>query len=395
MSLVNWEARWKILALLVAARIGLGFQFQTVPSTTEFLIADLNLDYTTTGSLIGLFMLTGLFLAIPAGWLGRYYSDRMLSSAGLALLAIGGVVAATASGETQIGIGRLICGAGFVLSTIYFAKMTTDWFAGKELATAMGLLVMTWPLGIAVGQIMHTWLADNWHWSAAFHLASAACALGAIAVLLAYRPPVETTTATPGKLAAGSKLSKQEILLILIASLSWAFFNAGYVVFLSYAPNWLIENSYSILQAAAITSVASWVMMLSGAACGYIADKTGKRDTILYLCMTVAVITILALYFTDIALISCLLFGLIGAAPAGVIMALTGEAMKPQNRALGIGIFFSAYFVLVAPAPMIAGWLVDTSKSSWLALVLTAALFAATAASYLLFKLAKTKLVIT
>lgn len=81
--------RWKILALLVAARIGLGFQFQTLGSVSDQISAQFHVDYTTIGSLIGIFMVTGLFLALPAGWIGRYVSDRSLAAVGMAFLAAG------------------------------------------------------------------------------------------------------------------------------------------------------------------------------------------------------------------------------------------------------------------------------------------------------------------
>jgi len=399
--------RWKMLALLALVRIGLGFQFQTLGSVSDQLVDRFNIDYTIIGTLIGLFMLAGLFLALPVGLIGRYLSDRSLASLGMALLAAGGFIAAFADSTTQIGAGRIVCGAGFVISTIYFAKMTTDWFAEYEIATAMGLLVMTWPLGIAAGQIIHTWLAQNSHWSTAFNVASLYCALGSVAVLLTYRAPAhpsaaanaeQTATNTPvtdttsthtPTAAQRSKagLSRTELLLIVVASLSWALFNAGYVVFLSFAPAWLIESGYTSLQAASTTSSASWAMMISIVVGGVVADRTGRPEVVLYLCVVVAVVSLLSLYWTDFALPASVLFGLIGAAPAGIIMALASEAIEPQNRALGMGIFFSFYFLLMAPAPVLAGWLVDYSDSAWLAMVFAATLFVATAACYAAFRI--------
>jgi hypothetical protein len=38
------------------------------------------------------------------------------------------------------------------------------------------------------------------------------------------------------------------------------------------------------------------------------------------------------------------MFGLLGMAPAGVIMALTTQAMKPENRAVGMGLFLQHTF---------------------------------------------------
>ena len=96
------ELRWKILILLVIVRVGLGFQFQTLASVSDQLVAEFSVDYTTIGTMIGLFMFAGLFLALPAGWIGRYVSDRHLSSIGMALLAAGGFVAAFADNTVQI-----------------------------------------------------------------------------------------------------------------------------------------------------------------------------------------------------------------------------------------------------------------------------------------------------
>src|SRR5581483_952945 len=137
-------ARWGVLAVLFIARVGLGFQFQALGSVSDALVADLGLSFAQVGTLIGLFLLPGLALAIPAGFLGNRVSDRTLVTLGLLWLALGGALAAFASGFALLAVGRAACGVGFVLATIYFTKMIADWFAGREIATAMGVLVMSW-----------------------------------------------------------------------------------------------------------------------------------------------------------------------------------------------------------------------------------------------------------
>jgi hypothetical protein len=71
----------------------------------------------------------------------------------------------------MIGAGRILAGAGFLFANLYFTKMIADRFAGKEIATAMSILVMSWPFGIAMGQIGHEWLAETIHWSWPFYAA--------------------------------------------------------------------------------------------------------------------------------------------------------------------------------------------------------------------------------
>ena len=378
--------RWGILALLFIARTGLGFQFQTLGSISPQLIDELHLNYREIGTLIGLFTLAGIFLSIPVGMALRLFSERLLASCGLLALAGGGAVAAMAVGFDVIALGRLLCGVGFVLSTIYLTKMIADWFDGKELATAMSILVMSWPLGIAFGQILHPWLAGSFGWRAAFAVAALYCLVGALLIGLLYRaPPTSTKTAA----VSVNRLSLRQLKLTLLASAVWALFNAGYVVYLSFAEHLLLEGRLSPLRAAAIASLPSWIMVIAAAVAGQIADRTRAHDLILYLCMAAAIVSLLALPFASLAIPSVLLFGLMGMAPAGIIMALTGQAMPAEARAFGMGVFFASYFVIVTPAPAIAGWLFDLTGDPSTPIKFAAALLAATALANLVFRLAQ------
>ena len=370
---VSRAQRWWILALLFACRAGLGLQFQALGSVADPLVATLGLGYAQIGTLISLFTLPGLLLAMPAGYLGRHWSDRALVSGALLCLAGGGAVAALAQGFGGLAWGRLVSGVGFVVSTLYLTKMVADWFSGKELATAMSILVMSWPFGIAMGQVGHAWLAVHFDWRAAFWVASAYGVAGAAAIALCYRSPGRARVAAqPGPMG----LLRREWLLTLLAGTIWGLFNAGYIVYLSFAPQVLVAGGRAPTEAAAIISIASWVMIFSAALCGYLADRTGWRDPILYFCGSVAVASVLLLQQVAWAIPLSLLFGLIGAAPAGLIMALTVEAMAPQRRAFGMGVFVTVFFVIVTLAPPLAGWLFDRSGDPYQPLLLAAGLFA-------------------
>ena len=373
------HARWSILALLFVCRASLGLQFQTLGSTAEPLVAQFGFSYAEIGTLIGLFMLPGLLLSLPAGWAGRHASDRQLVTLGLGLMAAGGGIAVLAHGFGLLALGRLVTGAGFVFSTVYFTKMVVDWFAGLELATALGILVMSWPFGIAAGQVAHVWLAGAFDWRAAFAVASVCCAAAAVAVWLAYRSPpaaLAPATALSAAPTAGG-LTRDEWLLTLLAAAVWGLFNAGYVVYLSFAPRVLVAGGYGLAAAAAVVSLASWVMIFSVTVAGRLADRTGRHATVLGVCLAVGVVSLLLLQHTAWAVPLSLAFGLIGAAPAGIIMSLTAQAMAPQRRAFGMGVFFSFYFVLMTAAPPVAGWLFDRTGSAYAAIVFAAGLFAA------------------
>jgi MFS family permease len=363
--------RWRILALLVVARASLGVQFQTVGSAGNEIADVFAFDNAQLGLMIGLFMAPGLFLALPAGAFARFASDRVLSAAGLLALAAGGLLSALATGPEALGLGRIIAGAGFLVVTLYFTKMVADWFGGREIATAMSLLVMSWPLGIAIGQVGHTWLVTAFDWRLPFLVASAWCGLAAIGVWVMYRPP----HGLPPVSERALRLMPREWAMIGCAGLAWGVFNAGYITWLSFGPAVLEARGMTVLTAASIISVASWVMILSGAACGQLVDRFGRRDTVLVVGMLAGAASFLLLHVSGAALGSSLLFGIVGMAPAGVIMALSGHAVAQERRAFGMGVFFTLYHAVMAVSPTLAGWLVDRSGTPDTAMLFGAGLF--------------------
>ncbi len=365
--------RWRILALLFLARVSLGFQFQTLASVGEDLVFSFQLNYSDLGLLIGLFMAPGLVLALPAGFAGQLLSDRWLSVLGLIALALGGLVSGFAQDGWTVGLGRVLAGCGFLFSTLYFTKMVADWFEGREIATAMSIFVMSWPFGIAMGQVAHAALAQAFDWRVPFFVASGCCAASAVAVLLLYRAPNTAHTKASG---ATWRLAPREWRLVVCAGFAWGVFNAGYVTYLTYGPQMLVFLGEATLKAAAIISIGSWLLVFSGAICGMIVDRFGRRDVVLMACIAAALLSLALLGQPGLGLWGSVLFGLMGVAPAGVIMALAGEAVAPERRAFGMGVFFSLYYALMTAAPPVAGAILDATGQPFAPLIFGMALFA-------------------
>ena len=137
--------RWVALVIVFVTRTSMGFQFQVVAAVAPLMVAELQLTWVQLGSLIGLYMLPGAVFALPGGVLGQRYGDRRIVVASLALMVAGGFVTAAAHGFVVAAAGRLVSGAGAVLMNILLAKMVADWFTGRELSTAMGIMLTRYP----------------------------------------------------------------------------------------------------------------------------------------------------------------------------------------------------------------------------------------------------------
>ena len=86
------------------------------------------------------------------------------------------------------------------------------------------------------------------------------------------------------------------------------------------------------------------------------------------------------------SLVASLLFGIVGMAPAGVIIALSGRAVAPERRAFGMGVFYTIYYATMTAAPPVAGWIFDRTGGAKGAIVFGACLFVLVLPAALLFE---------
>ncbi|MEJ6393144.1 hypothetical protein V8J82_07760 [Gymnodinialimonas sp. 2305UL16-5] len=106
--------------------------------------------------------------------------------------------------------------------------------------------------------------------------------------------------------------------------------------------------------------------------------------------MTGAVIAPWLLSISGAGLVASLLFGLVGMARAGVIMALASLSLRLEVRAFGMGVFFTIYYAIMLAAPPAAEAILDATGQPQGSIWLTMTLFASVVPFALPFKFFKT-----
>lgn len=375
--------RWAVLAVLIVVRISIAVSFQAVAAILPFLVTDLELTYAQAGTLIGLFMLPGILLAIPAGWLGARFGDKPVALAGLATLLIGSVIVAQASTFGEAAVGRLICGSGAITLNVLLAKMTTDWFAGREIATAMGFLAGSWPLGLAVAMAVFGWWVTVAGWPAVLYAAAGVSAACLMLMATMYHSPTHVATSAGG---LQFRIGRRGLELATLAGLVWGTFNASAIIFVSFAPTFLIDAGWSAASANGVASLTVWLctpMILLG---GHVADRTGRSNLVIG---SMALSTALLMAATPIVpapLLLLVLVGVIWATPAGPIMAMP-QILPVEERAAGFGVFFTVFYGCMAALPAAAGWLLDFAGDSGTPLLFAASIMASTTLILWLFRI--------
>lgn len=349
-----------MLLVLFLARTAMGFQFQSVASVSPLLVRDLAIDLALFGTLIGAWMLPGVAIAIPGGMLGRRFGDKRVALFGLALMVIGSAVTAGSIEYWAALLGRIVSGTGAVLLNVLLAKMVADWFGDRDLATAMGVLVVSWPVGIGLALIVLGPLSVAISWTFALQTSTAVCVAAFLLMALLYRDPMGTG-ATTVKPQATSRLTRQELTFASLAGAVWTLYNVAYIIVVSFAPLLLVDRGLPAANAALISSAATWPLVVSIPLGGILADRTGRGYAIMHACFVGMAVCIPLMLLAPSPLITLAIIGLVVGPAAGIIMALPARVLRPDARNVGMGIYYTWYYIGMAVLPGIAGWCRDLS----------------------------------
>jgi cyanate permease len=365
--------RWRALLLLAGARISMGFQFQSLAAVSPELMGDLGIGYAELGTLIGLYFVPGVAIALPGAALGRRFGDTRVVTLGLVLMAAGGAAAALAPDADWLAAGRLVSGIGGVLLNVLMAKMVADWFAGqRDLTLAMAVFVNSFPVGVGLAALLLAPLAVAAGWAAGLGIA-AGLALAALLLLrLAYAPhPNDGAGATAG---APWLLPWREAALASIAGAMWGIYNGVFGVTFGFAPALLVAAGTAPATAGLWLGLSSWALVASGIVGGALAQRGASPSLLMLLGAGAWAACLGALALGDAA--GPVLFGstLLVGLPIGLIMALPAQALAPPNRAIGMGLFYVWLYIGHGGLPPLAGWLRDRTDGPEAPLLLCAAL---------------------
>jgi MFS family permease len=341
--------RWLVLTVLFAVRLTMAFQFQSVAAVAPLLGSAFGVSLADVGILIGLYLAPGVALALPGGAIGQRFGDRWTVVAALLLMLIGQLAMALSDSWSMQIAGRLVSGAGGVMLNVQMTKMVADWFSGRELATAMAIFVNSWPAGIALSLLMLPLIGTAFGVAAVYLAVAALIALALVLFALTYVSPATTATATR------ARLGRDVLIAVIVAGMMWGLFNVGFAMIFSFGPTMLVERGWSIAAAGSVISIVLWLAVISVPLGGFLADRSGRPDVLLVGGCIVFAVAMIALPRSDAVIAIVTALGMISGLPAGPILSLPARVLKPETRAIGMGIFYTLYYVTMMLGPVVGG----------------------------------------
>lgn len=375
--------RWAMLLVIFFTRTSLGFQFQSIAALTPFLVTAFDLSWAQVGLLMGLFMLPGVVFALPGGLLGQRFGSRRVVFAGLGLMIGGGMLVSYAGGFAGAAAGRTLSGIGGVLVNIMLARMVADWFRGRELQTALGLMLAAWPFGMALALMMLGPLALIASWRVAEYATVVAGALALAVMALVYQDP----EGAGGGEAARLRLNvpRRVWVLAISAGVGWALLNASIIVVASFAPSFLMSRGASVSQAGLVTGAALWISIVSVPLGGLVADRVNRPKLLIVTGCLAAAVGMIAIACAPMPALWMVVTGILLGLPPSIMMALLPRAVPAEHLATAFGVFYSLFYLGMAVSQTLAGWLRDLTGDPAVPLLFAAALMVLTVPAVAVF----------
>lgn len=363
-----WFILWVVLLASVAAPLN---QFK-VPPVLPLLMEAFRLRAAEAGLLMSIFAVTGLLLAIPAGFIFQRWGYRMTGLIAIISIIGGATIGALTRNFGTLLISRFIEGAGMSLMSVVAPAIIAIWFTPDIRGRAMGLWAVWVPLGSTVMFIVAPLLARQWSWQGAWWFGTLyALSVGVLYFLFIRgtgqggisRPAVAHQGLTGRDLS--SVFRNRDLWLI---SLLFCCFNFTFIGFVTWAPTFLHEiRGRSLANASLVVSLMTMATMLSCPLAGWISDRIGSRKWICFIPMILLMLLWPASFYVrgeGIIGLGIALGFIAGFVPTGVFSAGIEVVKDERLGGMAMAIIQIGQNAGMLLGPLVLGWMIE-SGGSW------------------------------
>lgn len=353
--------RWRMLALTWFCIIAYAVTYQCVPPVLGMLVRSLKISHAQAGGLMSLFVLPGIFLAIPGGVLVDRLGARGVGAAALVLMILGTAVSVQGQAYGVVATGRLVAGLGATVLTIISAGVTTAWFEGRELGLAMGLLNTAMPLGTIISLRFLGGVGERWGWQGALWTSMGVCLAALVLFFFAYREP------GPGERRKERGVPRRSGIRgagtgIWWVSIAWALFNAGLLSFFTYAPDYFVGQGLDLSRAGLWAGYPMWGSLVIAPVVGVMIDRIGgKRQLVMVGCAAGALLLYLIPLMPRQGAALALALGVFVALVSPAIFSLPADVVPSSRLGLGFGVLNSVFGIGAMLGPFAVGVMRDAS----------------------------------
>lgn len=351
----NWRAVWVIFAAGLAAG---AYMTKTAPAL-PVLRGELGLTLVESGLVATTFNLMGMAIGMIAGVLCDRFGHKRPALVGLAVMAVGGVMGAAATGFATLLFSRFVEGVGFVLFAVTApALMSAAAATPRDRAKALGIWSAYMPTGGTIALLAAPALIAAWGWRGLWMAAAVFAAV--TAVLFARMVPSSSYRPVSSlKLLAESVAQRGNLVMAAL----FLCYVAQWTSVMLWLPTFLVdEHGVSTGMAALATALMVLVNAPGNVLAGWLLAHGVPRGRLIVAGALIAAACEAGMLADPLP--AALRYGLVllfslaaGVIPGSIFAGLPVHARTPQHIATGNGIVMQASNIGQFVGPIALAWL--------------------------------------
>ncbi len=364
--------RWLVLVLVSVAMFGNYYIYDAISPLADVLKLQLGFSDSDIGLLQAIYSIPNIVMVLLGGIIIDRIGTKKSTTLFAALCLLGALVTMSTGSLTVMATGRLMFGLGAESLIVAVTTAIAKWFRGKELSFAFGVNLTLARLGSFAALNSPTWAASAYRsWQGPLIIAAVfgvICLGGALLYWV-----LETRGARVYELGAGGETDKVEFRQLFSFGASYWYIVALCVTFYSaifpfqtFAVKFFMEaHGVSRESGGFLSSMLTLFAMVATPLFGLLADKVGKRATMMMFGSLLLIPVYLIMAYTKVSLY-------VPMSMMGVAFSLIPAVMWPSvayivgQKRLGTayGLMTLVQNIGLAGFNLLIGWANDSSGAS-------------------------------
>jgi MFS family permease len=365
---------WLVFALVAAAAYGNFYVYDSIGPVADLLQRQRGFSDTQIGMLNAIYSLPNVLLVLVGGLLVDRYGAARMAVATAAVCLAGSMLTAFSPEFTGMAAGRLLFGIGAETLLIALTVAIVDYFAGGNLAFAMGLNLAISRAGSFSADMSPSWFAgayaQGWQPPLVIAMLLAATSLAATCgywwIDRRRRREIGAQAAGSRRRFAASDLRDfgTAYWLLLVLCVLW------YAVILAFRSTFSIKyfqhaHGLDLAAAGAMNSYVFLAAMFATPAFGWLCDKTGRYAPMLAFGALLLPLSFVIMATTDWSLwVATALMGVSFSLVPAVMWPLASKLVPAARFGTALGLMWVVQNAGIAGANLMAGWLNDAAGAS-------------------------------
>jgi predicted MFS family arabinose efflux permease len=357
---------WKALISSYICALVFAFALQSISPILPLIITELNLSYTEAGLLMSFSALPAILFSLSAGLLADRWGSYRVGATSFILVTVGILIFAMSNSFISASIGRVITGISAMAISIVGTQIISKAFERNRIGAALGLYGTAVPFGVVVCLATFGNIGEILGWRTPIYITAAISVAGLIAFLLLHKTETKFTQNTFNTDERKTDLFPKIFNIggnIWLVGLCWMWFNAAFVSFITFAPDFLITEGYTIGSAGLITSLIMGGALVFTPFIGRLIDRVQNNELFIGAAGIISASAIFIVTQSSNFIIAIILLSIGQVFMPTSIFSLPSKILKPQYFGLAFGIINMVNNIGVLGGPFIAGLVRDMTGS--------------------------------